>query len=300
MPDAVRVDPGGVDWSRVETSSYAVRQLIHYEYPEPVSDLHHRLVVIPPRRHGDQRCLSYRLHISADTVLRSTRRDLFGNVVVELEVPRVEGHIEFEAQVILERRFDGASHVVPEVQVDALALLQPSSLTNADDAIRLVAMSLLAQEEDPFRLAELINAWVFEHMRYEPGITTVRTTAAEAVAGGVGVCQDYAHVMISLCRACGLPARYVSGHLVGEGAMHAWVEVLLPCNDGSGDSIAWAFDPTHGRKTSLRYLSVAVGRDFADVSPTRGIFRSAAPGTVSGDRSVVITDVRYREEEATA
>jgi transglutaminase-like putative cysteine protease len=294
------VDPRAVDWSRVEASSYAVRQVIHYEYPEPVSDLRQRLVMIPPRQHGDQRCLSYRLRISSDTLVRNTRRDPFGNVIVELEVPRVEGHIDFEAQVVLERRFQGASHVVPESQADTLTLLQPSLLTTPDDTIRRVAMTLMAEESDGFRLAELVNRWVFERMRYEAGVTTVRTTAAEALAGGAGVCQDYAHLMIALCRACGLAARYVSGHLVGEGAMHAWVEVLLPCNDGSGDAIAWAFDPTHGRKTSLRYLSVAVGRDFADVSPTRGVFRSAAPGTVSSDRSVVITDVRYREAGGSA
>jgi transglutaminase-like putative cysteine protease len=294
------VDPRAVDWSRVEASSYAVRQVIHYEYPEPVSDLRQRLVMIPPRQHGDQRCVSYRLRISSDTLVRSTRRDPFGNVIVELQVPRVEGHIDFEAQVVLERRFQGASHVVPESQADILTLLQPSLLTTPDDTIRRAAMTLMAEESDGFRLAELVNRWVFERMRYEPGVTTVRTTAAEALAGGAGVCQDYAHLMIAICRACGLAARYVSGHLVGEGAMHAWVEVLLPCNDGSGDAIAWAFDPTHGRKTSLRYLSVAVGRDFADVSPTRGVFRSAAPGTVSSDRSVVITDVRYREAGASA
>ena len=71
-------------------------------------------------------------------------------------------------------------------------------------------------------------------MRYAHGVTGVKTTAAEAFALRQGVCQDYAHVMLALCRACGLPARYVSGHLLGEGGTHAWVEVLLPDPAGMG------------------------------------------------------------------
>ena len=93
---------------------------------------------------------------------------------------------------------------------------------------------------------------------YAYGITSVKTTAAEALAGKQGVCQDSAHIMLAICRACNLPARYVSGHLLGEGGTHAWVEVLLPHPDGEG-YVAWPFDPTHGNEPGLNYITIAVG-----------------------------------------
>jgi transglutaminase-like putative cysteine protease len=98
--------------------------------------------------------------------------------------------------------------------------------------------------------------------------------------------------MIALCRLCDIPARYVSGHLVGDGPMHAWVEVLLPSSN-PGEAIVWPFDPTHDRPVSLAYLTVAVGRDYSDVSPTRGTFRAATRGRLSSTESVNLTAVQY-------
>ncbi|MDP8936334.1 MAG: transglutaminase family protein, partial [Actinomycetota bacterium] len=112
--------------------------------------------------------------------------------------------------------------------------------------------------------------------------------AAAAVAGGRGVCQDYAHVMIALCRAAGLPARYVSGHLVGEGGSHAWVEVVVSSSavggGTDGRALAVAFDPTHDRRARRGYLTVAVGRDYADVAPTSGTFEGLGPGVLSATK----------------
>jgi transglutaminase-like putative cysteine protease len=129
-------------------------------------------------------------------------------------------------------------------------------------------------------------------MRYVPDTTTVATTAAQAYALGVGVCQDYAHVMIALCRMCGLPARYVSGHLLGEGGTHAWVEVV---GDPQGGRTApvWGFDPTHRRETTLSYLFVAAGRDFADVTPTSGRFVAPYIGEFTTSRSVDVVRTEY-------
>jgi transglutaminase-like putative cysteine protease len=124
-------------------------------------------------------------------------------------------------------------------------------------------------------------------MRYTRGVTGVSTTAAEAFALGGGVCQDYAHVMLALCRLCGLPARYVSGHLLGEGATHAWIEVLLPDGDGA---VAHAFDPTHGVRTGLRHLTVATGRDYADVAPTSGTFRAGPSGALTSRQRVTLME----------
>ncbi|OLB97454.1 MAG: hypothetical protein AUI15_12390 [Actinobacteria bacterium 13_2_20CM_2_66_6] len=140
-------------------------------------------------------------------------------------------------------------------------------------------------------LADRINDWVYQSMTYRYGVTGVRTTAAEALACGAGVCQDYAHLMLALCRACGLPSRYVSGHLLGQGGTHAWVEVILPTRDGTGDAIAHAFDPTHASRGGLGYVKVAVGGDYSDVAPTSGTYVSGAQGRLTATKRVSLVDV---------
>ena len=106
---------------------------------------------------------------------------------------------------------------------------------------------------------------LYRNFSYEPGITTVQTTAAEALRGGRGVCQDYAHILISMCRFAGIPARYVAGMMVGEGASHAWVEAWV---DGSWIGI----DPTHNRLVDETYIKLTHGRDFGDGAIDKGCF----------------------------
>jgi len=118
-----------------------------------------------------------------------------------------------------------------------------------------------------------------------------RFAAAEALAQGTGVCQDYAHVMLAISRACGLPSRYVSGHLLGQGGTHAWVEVILPANDGTGEGIAYPFDPTQATKAGLSYVTIAVGGDYADVAPTSGTYLSQLAGRLMTRKSVTLVDL---------
>jgi transglutaminase-like putative cysteine protease len=116
---------------------------------------------------------------------------------------------------------------------------------------------------------------------YEPGATDVQTRADEVLALGRGVCQDFAHVLLAACRCVGIPARYVSGYLYDQtlegdnAASHAWVDIW---DEGRG----WlAFDPTHDREQTESYVRVAVGRDYADVPPTRGVYTGAANEVLS-------------------
>lgn len=141
--------------------------------------------------------------------------------------------------------------------------------TQPDLALRAWAQALpLAGKSDREKAALLCEA-VGSRLRYAPGATTNATTAAEALALGAGVCQDYAHVFLALARLCGLTARYCMGLALGEGATHAWAEVLLP--EG------WAgFDPTRGGQADEGYLRFAVGRDAADCPAERGVFRGNA------------------------
>ncbi len=100
--------------------------------------------------------------------------------------------------------------------------------------------------------ARMACRWASQALRYGYGVTNVQTTAGAALLGGIGVCQDYAHIMIAICRAAGVPTRYVSGHLTGEGGSHAWVEVLHATRRGASTT-ATGFDPTHDRRTDERY-----------------------------------------------
>jgi transglutaminase-like putative cysteine protease len=120
---------------------------------------------------------------------------------------------------------------------------------------------------------------------YEPQATDVSTPAQEALEMRRGVCQDFAHVMLACLRSLGLPARYVSGYLltepapgrprlVGSDASHAWVSIYLPGTDGSGE---WSdLDPTNSRAPGEDYVVLAIGRDYSDVSPIRGVIHGGA------------------------
>ncbi len=145
---------------------------------------------------------------------------------------------------------------------------------------------------DPVELAARISEWVSETLTYGAGVTGIHTTAAEALAKGKGLCQDYAHVMLAICRVAGLPARYVSGHMLGEGGSHAWAEVLLPAGP-DGDLYPTAFDPTNRRRPNLGYTTVATGRDYCDVAPTSGTYTGQYIGQLSFTKNAGLTLLEY-------
>jgi transglutaminase-like putative cysteine protease len=130
---------------------------------------------------------------------------------------------------------------------------------------------------EPEASARALAGAIYDSCAYEPGSTNISTTADAVLAGRRGVCQDFAHLLIGLCRAIGLPARYISGYLFDASkpadavlASHAWTEVYL---DGRG----WlGLDPTHNRATGPLYTRVALGRDYADAAPVRGIYQGDA------------------------
>jgi transglutaminase-like putative cysteine protease len=282
------IDPSGAGWTSARRVSYLLRQSFRYEYPEPIRDLSHRLVVIPPERFGDQRRLRHQLSVDTDGVRLEDRKDRFGNLIIDVFAPRVSEAIEFVAEVWVERHAAEPYRLADGWLADGY-LLEPSQLTTADDRIRKTAESLADSAEWGLALADRINDWVYQSMTYQHGVTGVRTTAAEALELGQGVCQDYAHVMLAIARACGLPSRYVSGHLLGEGGSHAWVEVVLPTRDGTGDAIASTFDPTHASRGGLNYVTIAVGSDYSDVAPTSGTYVSAAQGRLFTRKQVTLT-----------
>jgi transglutaminase-like putative cysteine protease len=163
-----------------------------------------------------------------------------------------------------------------------LEFLAPTELTAIDTELTATAASLAA-DASPHDAAVAIAEWVRAHVEYQPGSTGVRTSAQEAWSLRQGVCQDIAHLTLGMLRSIDIPARYVSGYLypkqdglVGEtvaGQSHAWVEWW--CGDWAG------FDPTNGVPAGQRHVIVARGRDYADVTPLKGVYHGA-PSTGLG------------------
>jgi len=291
--DLLRVDfleHDTIDSSRIRRTTYQVQQRFHYEYAAPISTLRQRLMVVPRPVHGDQRLLCHRLEVSETRFRKRMCRDRFGNVVLGIDIPKVEEALDFDVSVLVER-LPGHGQHLERVTGQALDVYRrPSALTRPDAALRAAAAELACSGETDGDLAAAVSSWVYRRMSYGFDRTGVRTTAGEALAAGQGVCQDYAHVMLAIARRCGLAARYVSGHLLGEGGTHAWVEIILP---DRRDARVFAFDPTHDRVATMKYIVVAVGRDYADVAPTSGAFTASYAGELSMRKRVGVTDVRY-------
>lgn len=291
----VATDAGEIAWDRVARVSYLIRQQFRYDYPGPISNLQQRLIVIPPERHGDQRLVMHKLEVSSRSSEARHEFDRFGNWIVNLSVDHVPESIDFVAWVVVERLAGGEpAWIDPRVAADE-AWRDPTPLTTPSDELRDVARQLAAEAVDAEDLATRCNSYVYRSMRYRSGSTTIETGAADAFALRQGVCQDFAHIMLALCRENGLPARYVSGHLLGEGATHAWVEVLLPDLDRPGRTIAVPFDPTHGTRAGFNYVTVAIGRDYRDVTPTSGQFWAPYSGELTAAKLAGALAVQYRD-----
>jgi transglutaminase-like putative cysteine protease len=286
------VDHDQIDWPNVTRLTYAIHQHLRYEYPGPIDNLHQRLIVIPPDCHADQRLVTHKLRVSGCNVGVERSYDTFGNVVLDVSLERIERDVDFTAWVVVERESSlvengGAEPLAPDARLVAY-----SRFTAPDQALRDVAEGLDGLEG--LALAERISELVHAHLTYRHGVTSVESSAAEAWAAGFGVCQDFAHCMLTLCRLRELPARYVSGHLLGEGGTHAWVEVLVPHPAVPDGLTAVVFDPVHHpRAEPLRYITVAVGRDYHDVAPTSGTFEAPYGGELSTYKRAAVTRVEY-------
>ncbi len=283
------IDYRMVDWQNVRRTRCRFYQRFEYVYPGPIYHLRQRLVIIPADRYGAQQVLDHQLAVNPLPVSMRQASDTFGNRVLELEVPEADGVVSFEAQMTVESAMYDQQR--PRISpADAQYFIEPTPLTMPDERIFAIARHLQDTATSEYDLAQRINNWVNEAMRYKGGVTSVSTTAAEALSVGQGLCQDYAHLMLAICRAAGLPARYVSGHMLGEGGSHAWVEVFLPTQGGLS---AFAFDPTNRRQPHLGYVTVAVGRDYRDVSPTSGSFTAPYGGQLTFRKRAGLTLVEY-------
>jgi transglutaminase-like putative cysteine protease len=259
-----------------------------FEYEKPAYQSHNE-VRMRPLDGPDQRCVKFELE-TRPNASSLEYRDYYGNCVFALSVHQPHSEFSVVARSVVER--PPANSPVPvETPFETFLLddrlryqaeydfLGASRHIPFSDPIRkFFWMSRPRRAEDVTDYTNRIVTYVHAQFAYEPGKTKVQSTADEILSVGAGVCQDFAHLTIGVLRLAGIPSRYVSGYLapaldsgvqsVGAQASHAWLEVQLP---GAG----WTgFDPTNGCQVDQRHIRVAVGRDYSDVPPMRGVYRS--------------------------
>ncbi len=265
---------------------YSIRHLTRFRYAQPISEsiMETRM---HPRSDSLQHCLTYSLSVSPRCRV-FTYRDHLGNNVQHFDIPGEHTQLVVIAESVVEQQSlpDVPSFLAPDAW-DALdelidsgdywEMLLPSTFAAKTPALTLLASQLeVVRRDDPLMLVHELNRRLFEYFEYVPKSTRVDSPIDEAIVSGKGVCQDFAHTMIALLRQVRIPARYVSGYLYRgcedhdrstPDATHAWVDVLLP-------HLGWVgFDPTNNLIARHRHIRTAVGRDYADVPPTHGIFR---------------------------
>lgn len=257
-----------------------------FEYEGPIYETATEVRLHPASDTGSQRCASFSLNVTpAATVFEYT--DFYGNKVHHFNILQSHRQVKIVATSVIETFSRQLSGPFEEDEILLLDFLAESRYVHFDPAIHALAEQF-GTIDDPYRKAMEICRHINDSFRYEPGVTDVHSTSAVVMALGRGVCQDFAHIMLAVCRILDLPARYVSGYLYGGGstpegrdeASHAWCEVY--CGTGQG----WiAFDPTH--KTLVvddRYIKIGTGRDYGDVPPVRGTYK----GTSSEKLSVAV------------
>ena len=236
---------------------------------------------LEPRTFPYQKTLGALIRVVPATRVRRFT-DLFQNITHHFELLEPHGHLEIESRIRVhnlpldisnasrEATKEGFNDVSIREQI--WPYLQESRWVSRHPEVWRQALDITREFTAVFDQATALMAWIYREFRYEPGVTDVNTHLEEAFKMRHGVCQDFSHVMLGLCRSVGIPARYASGYLyngprdtlVGAQASHAWTEVYLP---GAG----WiGFDPTNNTLADERYVKIAVGRDYEDVAPVRG------------------------------
>lgn len=273
---------------------FDVVHLTDYRYSEPVSEAYLEVRLTPPRR-PEQEIISHSLDFSPEAGV-SNYVDYFANTTTfysmtlrheRLTVTNrmtVRTHPRKPAREALELPVAEARQILSSSLTDIFDYLQPTPAVPTGGPATEWAKKFLRSGAPIGEAIESLSRAIYEKFAYKPGATDTGTPLLAVWKKRAGVCQDFAHVMLSVLRTAGLPARYVCGYiesdsqaagasagraLVGSTATHAWVEVMLP-------GLQWvAVDPTNDQWCGERHITVALGRDFEDAAPVRGTFKGS-------------------------
>jgi len=187
--------------------------------------------------------------------------DSFGNLVVTGYMGDFHNFFEFQSEGIVELQEYCLHEPLNHIYLYPSVLTQPAS-----NILEICDKLIFSEQQSVHERIFMISNELNKAITYVSGVTSVQTTAEDSLKIGQGVCQDFAHIMISICRKKGIAARYVTGFMQGEGFTHAWIEYYA--ND------AWyGFDPTHNRPAEPGYIKLSHGRDYTDCAIDKGVFR---------------------------
>ena len=267
---------------------YNIRHVTRFRYSIPITQsvMEARM---QPRTEGNQRCLSFQLSVSPSARVLHYR-DYLGNVIHNFDIPGTHRQLSLIAQSQVEvRTITDLPDRLPASAWEHLSkseydMLVPSHFTQPSALLSQYAEEQgIVMRDDPLSLMREIMARIYDSFDYVPESTAVDSPIDDALTTRQGVCQDFTHIMLALLRPLGIPARYVSGYVYPRheksrstpGASHAWVEALLP-------ELGWiGFDPTNNMIADTHHIRVAIGRDYSDVPPTRGVFKGKADTELS-------------------
>ena len=285
---------------------YRVRHETSYKYAADVMHSHHLLHLVP-RPTPYQECLEHEIEIDPASHRRVIGLDTFGNPLMRLEL--TQPHRELRVISRMQIEVHARPAVPPNItepwekvrdsfayrgawpsrdQLDAARFRHESPHVRVKQSFTDYSAVCFPERRPILACAEALSTKLHTDIEYAPGVTTISTSPTEVLETRRGVCQDFAHLMISCLRSRGLAARYVSGYLrtnatqieggeklVGDAASHAWVAVWSP-------PYGWIeFDPTNGCFAGTDHIAVAWGRDFGDVSPLRGVILGGADHKLS-------------------
>jgi transglutaminase-like putative cysteine protease len=261
---------------------YNVRHITEFRYSAPITQSVME-VRMQPRSEGYQRCLDFRLTVTPGTKVQFYQ-DFLGNIVHHFDVPGEHRQLNLVADSQVEiRPLPALPDSLPagswrDFGTNEYDMVLPSHFAHATPLFEELVRELNAKRrDDPLSLLRELTGRLYDAFEYAPESTAVDSPIDDALRHRKGVCQDFTHIMIALVRPLGIPARYVSGYLYHDNgarsapdASHAWMEALLP-------GLGWVgFDPTNNLIAGERHIRVALGRDYADVPPTRGVFKGSA------------------------
>jgi len=257
---------------------FEINHRTHYVYASPVRESFNE-VRLQPFSNTTQNVDSFLLKVLPAARLRH-RHDFYSNVVHHFEIAEPHTTLSVESQLRVTTKnptllaadatpwpLARIGEAVREPRV--FDFLQDSHYVEVSPEVWRLALDATVGVTDAWQAAQALMQAVYTQLKYESNSTTVQTHTRDVLRDKRGVCQDFAHVTIALCRALKIPALYVSGYLATEiaSATHAWMEVLIPGQGWRG------LDPTHNRQVDENYVKLAVGRDYADVPPVAGNYK---------------------------
>jgi transglutaminase-like putative cysteine protease len=290
---------------------YSIRHITRFRYSNPVRETVMELKM-QPRSEANQALRNFQISTSPRSQLYAYT-DHLGNAVYHFNVLREHSELRIDAQSVIEVTQPPARPAMADglewqrynslnLTAEHYGLLGPSVFARPSPELQRFAASngLTEPQGDTLSALKKLNNVIFGAFDYEIGVTQVHSPIEQALTVRRGVCQDFAHIMITIARGWGVPARYVSGYFYhrrqdkdrsGEDATHAWVEAYLP-------SFGWVgFDPTNNIMAGERHIRAAVGRDYEDVPPTRGTFKGDADSELAVSVTVEPTSAPVRHEE---